>query len=763
MKRKLVLSLMLVLMLLMIMPFEALATTYSIDASFTYHGAPPLWGDYPLQTDPNRLVRWPDGTLWTVYTKQVAGVQEVFIGNSTNNGLNWNLTQLTSVGVQQAIPSIAMASNWDLDVLWSGIGESVYPTKYALKRKHYTYATHTWSATEIVWVQNTPTIANPGVKEVHAQYDGSDNLFVAFNIYDYASGASHTDLYCIKKEWNGSGWDAWDTAETIESGLPFYGMAGWMSLSIDHDNVVGIARSDEYQIKLWLRDPATETWSGTASLNGSYTRDWRPSLMASTVSGSTYWRVIWASTDAAHSIISYAYYATVLSAWSGVTALYTGGSDESTHGTAMGQEHSTSIEGDTGDFYAIYAIDTGAVDNIYYRKNLAGVWQGAVTAKTDTDLAWISATKSLFPYYASADWHWNMPLQNLAMVYAGSDAGTWTDGDEYQEFYISGNWGAFRPIVTTEAPDNLLGTSADFHGTIWAPATDILNYGWQWGYTATPTWGYSIGAGNYTYGAKSYTVSTLDLQTTYYVRFFAVNATGTSYGSWIGFATGGSSPLPTPTGNGTTICNTTAYNFLAIPVTNTDIKLTWDWWPVSGNSSVQIAIYYRLYHYPNNRIDGTLIYQGTGDAYTHTNLTPGTTYYYRAWPLCGGNYSADYVQDWATTYGSSPVVSPPEQPEGWFQDPNCIAYSKIPLLSDALIAVTTAYGFPATTVCVMFTLLWIIVLGLAVFLFIHSAMMMIITIAVLIILASIMGLLPLWMIVIAICLGGISIYISGRT
>ena len=150
-------------------------------------------------------------------------------------------------------------------------------------------------------------------------------------------------------------------------------------------------------------------------------------------------------------------------------------------------------------------------------------------------------------------------------------------------------------------------------------------------------------------------------------------------------------------------------------------------------------------------------------AYTHTNLSPGITYYYRAWLLCGGNYSADYVEDWATTYGSSPVVSPPEQPEGWFQDPNCRAYSQIPLLSDALVAVTTAYGFPATTVCVMFTLLWIIVLGLAVFLFIHSAMMMIITIAVLIILASIMGLLPLWMIVIAICLGGISIYISGRT
>jgi hypothetical protein len=254
---------------------------------------------------------------------------------------------------------------------------------------------------------------------------------------------------------------------------------------------------------------------------------------------------------------------------------------------------------------------------------------------------------------------------------------------------------------------------------------------------------------------------------TYWYIAYASGDYGTSWGNWTSFYTT-SPPAPTPpagniTGDTATICSTTAWNFLAVPVSNTDIKLTWDWWPVSGNSTVQIAIYYGLYYYPIDLADGTLIYQGTGDAYTHTNLSPGTTYYYRAWLLCGGNYSADYVQDWATTYGSSPVVSPPEQPGGWFQDPSCRAYSQIPMLSDALAAITTGYGFPATTVCVMFTLLWIIILGLVVFLFIHSAMMMVITISVLIILASIMGLLPLWMIAIAICLGGISIYISSRT
>ena len=325
-------------------------------------------------------------------------------------------------------------------------------------------------------------------------------------------------------------------------------------------------------------------------------------------------------------------------------------------------------------------------------------------------------------------------------------------------------------VVDTLAPNPLGNTYATLRGEIislgFGSATE---HGFL--FNTSPT---DIGAilegnetGTFNKGVFTHGKAGLLAAHTYWYVAYASGDYGTSWGNWTSFYTT-SPPAPTPpagniTGDTATICSTTAWNFLAVPVSNTDIKLTWDWWPVSGNSSTQIAIYYGLYYYPIDLADGTLIYQGTGDAYTHTNLSPGTTYYYRAWLLCGGNYSADYVQDWATTYGSSPVVSPPEQPEGWFQDPNCIAYSKIPLLSDALIAVTTAYGFPATTVCVMFTLLWIIVLGLAVFLFIHSAMMMIITIAVLIILTSIMGLLPLWMIVIAICLGGISIYISGRT
>lgn len=326
-------------------------------------------------------------------------------------------------------------------------------------------------------------------------------------------------------------------------------------------------------------------------------------------------------------------------------------------------------------------------------------------------------------------------------------------------------------IVDTLTPTPLGNTYATLRGEIMSLGFGSANETGFWFNTSSTLVG-AIQEGNVTgtfnVGVFTHGITGLLAAHTYWYVAYASGDYGTSYGNWTSFYTT-SPPVPTPpaggnvTGDTATICNTIVWNFLAQPVTNTDIKLTWDWWPVSGNSSTQIAIYYGLYYYPIDLADGTLIYQGTGDAYTHTNLLPGTTYYYRAWLLCGGNYSADYVQDWATTYGSSPVVSPPEQPEGWFQDPNCTAYSKIPLLSDALVAVTTAYGFPATTVCVMFTLLWIIVLGLAVFLFIHSAMMMIITIAVLIILASIMGLLPLWMIVIAICLGGISIYISGRT
>jgi hypothetical protein len=102
------------------------------------------------------------------------------------------------------------------------------------------------------------------------------------------------------------------------------------------------------------------------------------------------------------------------------------------------------------------------------------------------------------------------------------------------------------PTLTTASISAVGSTTANSGGSITSDGgSAITNKGVCWSTSANPTISNSIvstGAGSSSYNAV---LSGLTTNTLYYVRAFAVNATGTSYGNQLSFTTT-SSPTPTP-------------------------------------------------------------------------------------------------------------------------------------------------------------------------------------------------------------------------
>ena len=200
---------------------------------------------------------------------------------------------------------------------------------------------------------------------------------------------------------------------------------------------------------------------------------------------------------------------------------------------------------------------------------------------------------------------------------------------------------------------------------------------------------------------------------------------------------------------------------LAIPVSSTEISLSW---VKAVGATFQTGIYYKVGSYPTTGADGTQIYLGAGQSYTHSGLAPGTTYFYRAWTYDTSIslWSGDYDQDYAITLIGSVGMDAPPMPSEWFQTPQCTAYEQLPIWI-GMESFASAYEVPPNTFCVMFTLLWITCAGIGTFVITKNGLLPSIVLAVLIVVTSIAGLLPMWMLAVGIALGGLMIFVWQRT
>ncbi|HEX2994548.1 MAG TPA: NBR1-Ig-like domain-containing protein [Anaerolineales bacterium] len=180
------------------------------------------------------------------------------------------------------------------------------------------------------------------------------------------------------------------------------------------------------------------------------------------------------------------------------------------------------------------------------------------------------------------------------------------------------------PTVTTQAVTNISTTTATGNGNITALGVpNPTQHGVVWSTSANPT----INNNNTTDGPISATgaftssITGLTPGTTYHVRAYATNATGTSYGEDVTFTTTAPQAPTVTTQAVTNVSTTTATgngNITALGVPNpTEHGVVWS---TSANPTTA----------DNKTTDGPV--SATG-AFTSsiTGLTPGTTYYVRAY------------------------------------------------------------------------------------------------------------------------------------
>ncbi|MFH1231641.1 MAG: fibronectin type III domain-containing protein, partial [Planctomycetota bacterium] len=176
--------------------------------------------------------------------------------------------------------------------------------------------------------------------------------------------------------------------------------------------------------------------------------------------------------------------------------------------------------------------------------------------------------------------------------------------------------GIVQPTVTTQAATDLTTTSATGNGNITdlGGAANCTARGFKYGLTQTDTWTASD-SGSYGTGAYTKGITGLSTGTTYYIRAFATNSAGTGYGSYVSTT---SVVIPTVTTQPATDLTTTS------ATGNGNITAT------GGANCTARGFKYGLTQTDTWTVSDSGSY-GTG-AYTKsiTGLSPGTTYWYRA-------------------------------------------------------------------------------------------------------------------------------------
>ena len=299
-----------------------------------------------------------------------------------------------------------------------------------------------------------------------------------------------------------------------------------------------------------------------------------------------------------------------------------------------GQYHIKVTNNDDDNLEVYFKSD---IDAEYYRhfnvpsgQTLTSWWEVLPTGSHQVSIKWTDPDKGTEDFMNSA---WlNVPVE----------------GDTEFPFTIPLYTGTIAPTVTTNAATNVEETTATLNGMVSNDGGEPCQYRFEYDTNSGEPYAYNTGwTGSKTSGQSfSAAISGLSKGTKYYFRAQAKNSGGTASGSELTFLTKPDAPT----------------SFGASTASTTQINLSW----TKGDGAQKTKIQRKEGSYPANRNDGTQVYFGTGTGTPDTGLTPGTTYYYRAWSYVQGSeqWSDNYAQDWATTAGAEPdipdiTVSPP--------------------------------------------------------------------------------------------------------
>lgn len=118
--------------------------------------------------------------------------------------------------------------------------------------------------------------------------------------------------------------------------------------------------------------------------------------------------------------------------------------------------------------------------------------------------------------------------------------------------YCTYTTGPSAPTVTTQAVSDIAGTTATGNGNVTSDGgASITERGVCWNTGGTPTTSDSKATASGTTGAYTASITGLSVSTLYYVRAYAINSVGTSYGDQVNFTTTDGKTRSVYTSNGT--------------------------------------------------------------------------------------------------------------------------------------------------------------------------------------------------------------------
>jgi uncharacterized protein (TIGR02145 family) len=194
--------------------------------------------------------------------------------------------------------------------------------------------------------------------------------------------------------------------------------------------------------------------------------------------------------------------------------------------------------------------------------------------------------------------------------------------------------------IKTLTVTNVSSTSATVTGTVVSDGgSGITARGFCWSTATNPTIENSFSSETGNTGALSSMISGLSMGTTYYVRAYITNSTGTSYGNELSFTTTVGAPVVT-----TTAITSISSSSASSGGTVTDIGL-------SAISAVGVC--WSTTALPTT--DNSITTNGTSTSFTSniTGLVVGTTYYVRAYAT--NSYGTSYGNELSFT---TPAVTP---------------------------------------------------------------------------------------------------------
>ena len=225
-----------------------------------------------------------------------------------------------------------------------------------------------------------------------------------------------------------------------------------------------------------------------------------------------------------------------------------------------------------------------------------------------------------------------------------------TLGTSYGE-EVSFTTQAVKPTVSTTEADEITQTSAKVGGNVTATGgAEVTERGIVWSTSKNPTTSdrkKQVGS-----GTGSFTIELTDLKiaTTYYVRAYAINSVGTSYGEEISFTTGSAKPTVTTVSPSEVTSSSAVAGGNVTSDGGSAVTARGVVWSKDHNPTVSLS---------TNTIDGT----GTGSYVSSiTGLEPGVTYYVRAYATNANGTS--YGEEVSfTTQAVKPTVSTTEADE----------------------------------------------------------------------------------------------------